>query len=51
MLCLFQVPEDSGDIVVGKAIDMWEKQGHHLTKSDSPIPGNKSPTIAHHFTL
>ena len=41
---LFQIPEDSGDILVNKAIDMWEKHGHHLTKSDSPGPVNRSPT-------
>ena len=39
-----QIPEDSGDILVNKAIDMWEKHGHHLTKSDSPGPVNRSPT-------
>ncbi|XP_045176931.1 TBC1 domain family member 7-like [Mercenaria mercenaria] len=48
---LAQIPEDSGDVLVSKAIDMWEKHGHHLTKSDSPGPGNKSPTILHSFTL
>lgn len=41
---LQQIPEDSGDILVNKAIDMWEKHGHHLTKSDSPGPVNRSPT-------
>lgn len=48
---LTQVPEDSGDILVGKAIEMWEKHGHHLNKSDSPVPGNKSPTLLHCFTI
>lgn len=42
---LAEIPEDSGDVLVGKAIDMWEKHGHHLTKSDSPGPVNKSPTL------
>ena len=39
-----QIPEDSGEILVNKAIDMWEQHGHHLTKSDSPGPVNRSPT-------
>ncbi len=25
----FQVPEDTGDIIVGKAIDLWQKHGAH----------------------
>lgn len=41
---LQQIPEDSGEILVNKAIDMWENHGHHLTKSDSPGPVNRSPT-------
>ncbi|KAL4224550.1 TBC1 domain member 7 [Mactra antiquata] len=40
---LAQVPEDSGDILVSKGIDIWEKHGHHLTKSESPGPQNRSP--------
>ncbi|KAH3857775.1 TBC1 domain family member 7-like [Dreissena polymorpha] len=41
---LTQVPEDTGDILVNNAIDLWEKQGHHMTKSDSPGPINRSPS-------
>lgn len=48
---LTQVPEDSGDVLVSKAIDMWEKQGHHLVKSDSPGPNNRSPSIIPSLTV
>ncbi|XP_052800444.1 TBC1 domain family member 7-like isoform X1 [Mya arenaria] len=41
---LTQVPEDSGDILVNTAIDMWEKHGHHLIKSDSPGPNSRLPS-------
>ena len=38
---LFQIPDDSGDIIVNKAIELWQKHGCLLlpvsTRGNSPI--------------
>ncbi|KAK3101264.1 hypothetical protein FSP39_002243 [Pinctada imbricata] len=43
---LSQLPEDSGDIIVTKALDLWHKHGGHLiqTKSDSPVFTDRAPS-------
>lgn len=39
---VFQIPEDMGDIIVSKAIDLWQKNGDRLqVKSDSML--DRSP--------
>lgn len=42
---LTKIPEDSGDVLVIQAIELWQKHGGHLiqTKSDSPIFVDRSP--------
>lgn len=43
---LTDLPKDSGDVLVTKAIDLWHKHGGHLiqAKSDSPIFVDRSPS-------
>ncbi|XP_064603429.1 TBC1 domain family member 7-like [Liolophura sinensis] len=40
---LRKISEDTGDILVNKAIDLWQKYGCHL-KSDSPVFLERPPT-------
>ena len=39
-VCVLQIPQDSGDIIVGKAIEIWQKYGSLLmpgaSRGDSP---------------
>ncbi|XP_033752443.1 TBC1 domain family member 7-like isoform X2 [Pecten maximus] len=43
---LLKIPEDSGDVLVIQAIELWQKHGGHMiqTKSDSPIFVDRSPS-------
>lgn len=44
---LSQLPEDSGDVVVAKALDLWQQHGGHqmVARSDSPLFTDRSPSI------
>ena len=45
---VFQIPPDSGDIIVSKAIDIWQKHGSLLmpvvTKSELPGSAERAPS-------
>ncbi|VDI68984.1 Hypothetical predicted protein [Mytilus galloprovincialis] len=40
------LPEDSGDVVVVKALDLWQQHGGHqmVARSDSPLFSDRSPS-------
>ncbi|XP_076116147.1 TBC1 domain family member 7-like [Mytilus galloprovincialis] len=43
---LSKLPEDSGDVVVVKALDLWQQHGGHqmVARSDSPLFSDRSPS-------
>lgn len=43
---LSKLPEDSGDVVVVKALDLWQQHGGHqmVARSDSPLFADRSPS-------